>query len=60
MTWIKCADLQKRYPLELGGVLPWCSLPRLRRTAVSVGRSEELRSKSAKGRSQYANDQTAI
>ena len=21
LTWIKCADLQKRYPLELGGVL---------------------------------------
>jgi hypothetical protein len=38
LTWIKCADLQKRYPLKLGGVLPWCCIPRLRRTAVSVGR----------------------
>jgi hypothetical protein len=46
---------------KLGGVLPWCCIPRLRRTAVSVGRKglEELRS-NAKGRSQYANDQTAI
>jgi hypothetical protein len=53
LTWIKCADLQKRYPAKLGGVLPWCCIPRLRRTAVSVGRRglEELRSKSAKGRS---------
>jgi hypothetical protein len=26
LTWIKCADLQKRYPLKLGGVLPWCCI----------------------------------
>src|SRR4029077_2767495 len=38
LTWIKCADLQKRYPAKLGGVLPWRCIPRLRKSAVSVGR----------------------
>jgi hypothetical protein len=44
--WIKYVDLQKCYSVKLGEALPWCCVPLLRRTSVSVGWQdlEELRS----------------